>query len=36
MTDIPNYKANGIKRFGQEDITWKQLVISQMKQYKNI
>lgn len=28
MTDIPNYKVNGIKRFGQEDITWKQLVIS--------
>jgi len=36
MTDIPNYKANGIKRFGQEDITWKQLVISHMKQFKNI
>ncbi len=34
MTDIPNYKINGIKRFGQEDITWKQLVISLMKQFK--
>ena len=36
MTGIPNYKVNGIKRFGQEDITWKQLVISLMKQFKKI
>ena len=36
MTEIPNYKVNWIKCLGQEDITWKQLVISLMKQFRNI
>lgn len=32
----PEIKVNGTKRFGHEDIMWRQLVISPMKQYKNI
>ena len=34
MIDSPNYKVNGIKHLGQEDITWQRLVIPLMKQLK--
>lgn len=36
MIGIPIYKASGKKYFGQEDIMWRQLVISPMKLYRNI
>lgn len=30
------YRVSGIKHFGQEDIMWKQSVISQTRQYRSI
>lgn len=34
MTDIQSCKVSGINLSRQEDIAWRQLVISPMKQYK--
>ncbi len=36
MTGILNCKENEIKPFGQENIMLRQLVISQMRQFRNI
>lgn len=36
MIDIQNCRVSGIKRSGQGDILWRRLVISPMKQYRNV